>query len=158
MSFNFDPELIFCMHNALEPHLICIINTHNDWTLLQREINHLMTSRFSYISMLMIMMQPRKSMEETFLKLRNRFGLSPKKRIFQGYFFLVEARKQKILTIMNGEEKHGRELDNLHVNELERMDRSNAKCSRLLVFVVQFVKVLVNEWQVIEPVVGEEII
>ena len=61
---------------------------------------------------------------------------------------------------MDGHEEHGADEDELHVDELERVDGGDAEGRRLLVGVVQLVEVLVQERRVVQPVrqVGEVVL
>lgn len=54
---------------------------------------------------------------------------------------------------VNGEENHRAHEYCLHMDELERVNGCDAKSSGLLVLVVKLVEILVEEGQVVEPVV-----
>lgn len=54
---------------------------------------------------------------------------------------------------MNGDDKHWAELHDLHVKKLERVNGCNAECRWLLVLVVKFMEVLVQEGDVVDAVV-----
>lgn len=58
-----------------------------------------------------------------------------------------------LLTPVDGEQEHWRREHELHVDELNGVNRSHRKSSRLFVRVVQFVEVFVEERRVIYAMV-----
>jgi hypothetical protein len=63
-----------------------------------------------------------------------------------------EPLNLSLLTKVNRNYKDGEDECQLYVHNLHRMDCRNRKCCGLFVFVVQFVKVLVEERQMVDSV------
>ena len=55
-------------------------------------------------------------------------------------------------TPMNGKDEHGRNIDALKYDKFHRMDGCDRKCCRLLIRMMEFVKILIEKWHVENPV------